>query len=123
VMTVFALAAAALALVGLYALVAYGAKQRTREVGVRLALGATRGDVVKTMMRSAVGLTVAGTCAGLAVAMLAMAGLESMLFGIAPRDPATLTAVPLALVACAALAAYVPARRAARVDPAITLRD
>jgi putative ABC transport system permease protein len=123
IMTVFAGAAAGLALVGLYALVAYGVRQRTREVGLRLALGATPRAVVTRMMGGAMSLVLLGTQAGVGAALAAGAALGKLLFGLPPIDWMTFVAVPMALVAAAGLACYLPARRAARIDPAMALRD
>jgi len=121
-MTVFAVIAFALALVGLYAISAYSVEQRTRELGIRVALGATpsqlRNSVIAECMRAAsIGIAV-----GVASAGAFSAALRSFVFGVTVHDPATYVAVPALLAAAAMLGAWIPARRAARVDPLVALR-
>jgi predicted permease len=118
----FGVAALALAGVGVYGVIAYSVAERTHEIGIRVALGASRGDVAGMVMGQGMALTGAGLVVGLIGAVVATRFLSSLLYGIAPRDPATLgtAAVVLGLVALAAC--YVPARRAMRVDPMVALR-
>lgn len=120
---IFAGLALVLALSGVFAAVSYTVTQRTHEIGVRGALGATRSDIASFVVRLAMRPVLAGSCLGLAGALAATRALRSQLFETTPLDPTVLaTAVPL-LLAAALLAALVPARRASRVDPAITLRS
>jgi putative ABC transport system permease protein len=118
----FALLALLLAVVGVYGVMAYAVAQRTREVGIRLALGAQPAQVVRGVAGR--GLRIVGVAAvlGLAAAVAAARLLRSQLYGVSPYDPLTFLAVAVGLAAVASLACYLPARRAARVDPAITLR-
>lgn len=118
----FAFVAVALAAVGIYGLLAYVVTQRTPEIGVRLAMGAAPADVVRLFVREGAALTAVGLVAGLGTAIAATRALTALLFGVAPTDPATFAGVA-ALVGLVALAAiYVPARRAAAVDPMAALR-
>ena len=112
----------ALALVGVFGMTAYAVSRRTAEIGVRLAFGARPGQVVRTMIRDSAIPIAIGTVVGLGAAALATRTIESFLFETAPTDPVTLGAVALALAAAACLAAIAPATRAARVDPASSLR-
>ena len=121
-LALFGLAALILAGVGIYGVVAVATAQRTREIGLRLAMGAQPRDVLRMVVGGAVGLAGAGVGAGLIAALVASRGLGSLLFNVAPSDPATLAAVSLLLLLVAAGAAYVPARRAAGVDPLVALR-
>jgi len=118
----FGLVAALLAMLGLYGVVAYGVTQRTREIGIRTALGAERSEVLALVLRQSMVLTGIGVALGLAAAAVATRYLEGMLFGLSPLDPLTFIAVSLAFATVAALAAYVPARRAANIDPLLALR-
>jgi len=124
---VFGSLALVLACVGLYGLLAYGVAQRERELGVRMALGARRGQVVRMVMREAAWLVgigiLIGAPAAWAVAHLATSQIEALLFGLKATDPVTIGAAALVLTAVAAVAAYLPARRAARVDPMVALRS
>ena len=106
----------------MYGVMAYSVSQRTREIGIRMAIGATTTDVIRLIMRQGLVLVLIGTVIGLAVAVAASRALSGILYGGTTLDPATFTLVPLVLIAVAALATFVPARRAALVDPAITLR-
>ena len=118
----FALLALVLAGVGIYGVMAYAVSQRTPEIGVRIALGAAPADVLGLIAADGLRLTGAGVAIGLAGAVAASRALRSQLYGVAPGDPGTLAAVALAIVAVAALACAVPARRATRVDPVVALR-
>jgi predicted permease len=118
----FAILALVLAAVGLYGVVAYGVTQRTREIGVRVALGAEPKAVIGLVVGVGLRLAVVGVVLGLAIAMATSRVLRSMLYAISPADPLTLGVTALLVVAVAVLASYVPARRALRIDPAEALR-
>ena len=118
----FASLALVLALVGVYGVVSYAVARRTREVGIRVSLGARPAEVVRLLMRDGVALVGMGGIIGLAIALLTASVLRSVLYGIEPIDPLTFTVGPLLLVAIGALAAWVPARRASRIDPARVLK-
>jgi len=118
----FACLALILAAVGLYGVAAYSVAQRRKELAIRLALGARRGDILKTVLGEGVKLAVLGVAMGVAVALGATRLMASLLYGISARDPLTFAAVSLLLTVVALLACYVPARRALRVDPLIALR-
>jgi putative ABC transport system permease protein len=120
--TAFAVLALVLAAIGLYGVVAYGVTQRTREIGVRVALGAEPGAVIELVVGVGLRLAVVGVVLGLAIAMATSRVLRSMLYAISPADPVTLGVTALLVVAVAVLASYVPARRALRIDPAEALR-
>ena len=119
---IFALLALALASVGIYGVVGYSVTERTREIGIRMALGAQRSNVLSMVVRDGLALSLAGVVIGIVGSFAATRLLTSFLFGIQPTDAATLAAVSLALIAVAAFASYVPARRATKVDPVIVLR-
>jgi putative ABC transport system permease protein len=121
-MTVFAGLALALASVGIYGVISYSVSQRTHEVGVRMALGATRGIVLQMIVRQGLRLTLIGTAIGLLGALGLTRILKSMLFGVKPTDPVAFVAVSTLLAALALLASYIPARRATKVDPMVALR-
>ena len=114
--------ALALSLIGIYGVISYAVSQRTREIGIRLALGAQKRSLRWTFIRSALALTAAGIVIGLITASALMQLMKTLLFGISPLDPLTFVAVPLVLTAAAALASYLPARRAAAVSPVEALR-
>ena len=118
----FATLALVMACLGLYGVMAYAVAQRTRELGVRLALGAARGNVLGLVLRQGLTLALAGGAVGLAGALALSRLLQSQLYGVRAADPATLAGVVLLLGAVAFVAALVPARRATRVDPAVALR-
>ena len=118
----FAAVALILAAIGMYGVIAYGVSQRSREIGVRMALGATRDRVIRMVVRQALMLAVFGAVFGLALALVATRGMESLLFGVSAIDPAIYVAVAAMLVLVAGLASYLPARRAARTDPQLALR-
>jgi len=119
----FAALAVLLASVGLYGVLSYDVAQRTSEIGVRMALGARRSDVVSAVIRSALLLALGGIALGLAAALGLTRLLASVLFGVGPSDPVTFAAVPVLLLIVAVLATYVPARRAASIDPVASLRE
>ena len=121
-LTGFALTALALAAIGLYGVVALGVTERTREIGVRIALGASRADVLALIVSGGVRVVLAGVAIGLVAALLAARAVEGFLFETAPADPLVLASVAMLLVVAGAIASYLPARRATRVDPAVALR-
>jgi predicted permease len=118
----FGLLAVALSVIGLYGVVAYTVAQRTREIGIRMALGALKLDVQWMVLAHGLRLTAAGIGAGLAVSVVATRLLRSFLYGMSPLDPVAFGGAALAWLLIAMLASYIPAQRAARVDPAISLR-
>jgi putative ABC transport system permease protein len=120
--TGFAAIAVLLAALGLYGVLSYSVSTRTREFGIRIAVGATARRVIGGVMRQAVLTVLVGVAIGLAVAFWSARFLEALLFGVRPNDPATLASVAALFLAVALLAAYVPARRATRVDPVTALR-
>ena len=120
--SLFAGVALTLALVGLYALLAYAVSERRHEIGVRLALGAQRRDVFRLIVGEGMRLVVLGAACGLLAALATTRLLAGLLFGVAPTDPATFAAMALLLAATGLLASSLPARRAAAVDPLVALR-
>jgi putative ABC transport system permease protein len=121
-LSAFAGLALVLAAVGIYGVISYGVAQRTHEIGIRMAMGAERGNVLRMVIGQALALAAAGVALGLAGAAAATRVLASVLFGTRPTDASTLAAVSLGLLAVAAAAGYIPARRATRVDPMTALR-
>lgn len=119
----FAATGLALAIVGIYGLVAYSVALRTREMGIRRALGAQQGAVVLLVLRQGFGLALAGVGLGIAGAVALSRVLSGLLFEVSPTDPTTYGAVTVALLLAATAASYVPARRAARIEPTVALRD
>jgi putative ABC transport system permease protein len=121
----FAVLALLLASIGIYGSISYSTTQRVREIGIRMALGAVRRDVLQMVIRQGLRLALAGIAIG-AAAVLLLAQLLSaysrLLYGVRPEDPPTLIAVSLVLICVALLACYIPARRAARLDPTAALR-
>jgi predicted permease len=122
VLLAFAAVAVALSVIGVYSVLAYLVAQRRREIGLRLAIGASPADVVWLFVREGAALTLVGLGAGLAGALAAGRWISALLFGVTPADPVTLAIVVCALASAASCATYVPARRAADVDPSDALR-
>lgn len=121
-LTVFAAMALLLAAIGLYGLMAYSVTQRRTEIGIRMALGARREDVLTLILRQGSRLALTGIAIGLVASLAATRLLSSMLFAVTPKDPETFIAVAFVLSAVALVASYIPARRAAKVDPMVALR-
>jgi putative ABC transport system permease protein len=119
---IFAALAFVLTAIGLYGVISYSVVQRTREMGIRIALGAQRGSISRMVFRQGASLTLIGVAVGLLASFFAVHFIRHLLYGIAATDPATFIAVPLLLIAVSLLATYIPARRATRVDPMIALR-
>jgi putative ABC transport system permease protein len=119
---VFATVALVLAAVGIYGVMSYAVAQRTQEIGIRMALGAGQESILQMVMRNGATLALAGVAIGLAAAFLLARLISSLLFQTSASDPPTFSLVPLLLLAVALLASYLPARRAARVDPMVALR-
>ncbi len=128
-MSLFGLLAQQLASIGLYGVMAYSVSQRTNEIGIRMALGASQGDVLKMILRQGMILTMVGVALGLAGAYVLTKYLESwmnltnMLYGVRPSDPMTYGVIAVLLTVVALLACFIPARRATKVDPMVALRD
>ena len=119
----FALLALLLASLGIYGVLSYAVTQRTNEIGVRMALGATSSDILFSFGKRGMALTLAGLAIGLGLAVIAARSMTALLYGFQPEYVPTVIVVSLALLAVAALACFVPARRASRVDPVIALRN
>jgi len=111
-----------LASIGLYGVIAYSVARRTREIGIRAALGAGRPDILRMVLGQGLRLTLVGIGVGLAGAAATSRVLSSKLYGVMPTDPATFASVALLLMGVALAACYIPARRAVRVDPMVALR-
>jgi putative ABC transport system permease protein len=122
-LSTFAALALALAVIGLYGVLSYAVAQRTSELGVRLALGATPGRVLRLVIGSGLRLTAAGVVIGLLVGAAAARGMSGLLYGIQTFDLAAFTLAVVTLLSVALVASYVPARRASRVDPMVALRN
>jgi len=122
-LAVFGLLALVLASIGMYGVISYSVHQRTREIGVRLALGATPGDVQRMVLSEGVRLVAVGVVAGMMVALLASRVLQNMLFAVSARDAVTFVLVPTVLVLVSIAACWIPAFRATRIDPSTALRD
>jgi putative ABC transport system permease protein len=122
-LAVFAGLSLVLAVIGIYGVMAYSVSQRTRELGIRMALGASRGDVVRLVVLQGVKLTLAGVLVGLAVSFAVTRLIVNMLFGVSPTDILTFSVVPAVLALAALGASYLPALRATRIDPLVALRS
>jgi putative ABC transport system permease protein len=121
-MTIFGFIALTLAALGIYGVISYSVSQRTQEIGVRMALGAGKGDVLRLVVGGGFVLTLIGIVVGVAASLGLSQLMSGLLFGVSPTDPLTFVLVPAILAAVAFVACYVPARRAARVEPTVALR-
>jgi putative ABC transport system permease protein len=121
-LAVFAGLALVLAAVGIYGVMSYSVAQQTREIGIRMALGAQRGDVLKMTVKQGLKLVAVGLACGLVIAFILTRVMATLLFGISATDPFTFLSISLVLLAVALLASYIPALRATKVDPMIALR-
>jgi putative ABC transport system permease protein len=120
---IFAVVALVLAAVGIYGVISYSVSRRTREIGIRIALGAGRTDVLRMVVRQAIAQALAGAAIGLAGALLISRLIAKMLYGVQPTDPITFGGVVIVLALAAMLAACIPARRATRIEPVVALRN
>ena len=121
-LSIFAVVALTLAALGIYGVTAYSVSQRAREIGIRMALGAAPARVLQMVLGGGVRLALLGVAIGVVVALPAARALGTLVYRVSTTDPLTLTATGALLVGAAALASWVPARRAIRLDPAISLR-
>jgi ABC-type antimicrobial peptide transport system permease subunit len=122
IVAVFAITALLLAALGIYGVISYIVSERTRDIGIRLALGAQRGEIMGMILRQGLGLATAGAALGLVGSVIVSHLMAGLLYGVVPTDPLTFVAVTLVLTGVALAACYIPARRAMRVDPMIALR-
>jgi putative ABC transport system permease protein len=122
-LALFAGLALLLTAIGLYGVMAYSVIQRTQEIGIRIALGAQTGNVLKMVLRQGLKLTALGLALGLAAAYALTRYMQSMLFGVKPADPVTFAAIALLVIVVAIAACWIPARRATKVDPIVALRS
>jgi putative ABC transport system permease protein len=119
----FAGMALVLAAIGVYGVMAYSVSQRTREIGIRVALGASQQNVLRLILGQGAKLALCGVIVGLVGALLLTRLMASILFGVSPRDLATFSVVPWLVLALILVGCYIPARRAAKLDPVVALRD
>jgi len=120
---IFASVALALATIGIYGVMAYLVSQGTRELGIRIALGASQHNIVSLVVRQGMALAFSGVMIGLAAAFLLTRLIRSLLYGVQATDPITFAGISLLLAIIALVASYIPAQRAARIDPLISLRS
>ena len=121
-LTVFGCVALVIAAIGIYGLTAYTMNQRTREIAIRMALGAQRAEILRMVIGGGMRLVLIGICIGVAAALGLARFLSNILFGVKPTDPMTFVSVVTMLLGVAMLACYLPARRATKVDPMVALR-
>ena len=119
---IFAGVALVLATIGVYSVMAYLVNQGTREIGIRMALGASQRNILSLVVREGMALALSGAAIGLTVAFLLTKLIQSLLFGVQATDPLIFAGIPLLLAVIALLASYIPAQRAARIDPLVSLR-
>src|SRR5262249_51219473 len=119
---VFGVIAVLIACIGLYGVVSYTTSRRTNEIGVRLALGATRGSVIRMVLSESLALVSAGVVLGVPMSLAVARLVSSRLFGVGPADPLTIGAAVMLILAIGALACLVPARRSSKIDPIVVLR-
>ena len=122
IVAAFAITALLLAALGIYGVVSYIVSERTRDIGIRLALGAERGNILAMVLRQGLGLAMAGAALGLVGSLIVSHLMAGLLYGVMPTDPLTFVGVTLVLTVVALAACYIPARRAMRVDPIVALR-
>jgi ABC-type antimicrobial peptide transport system permease subunit len=122
ILGIFAIVAFLLACVGIHGVMAYAISQRTGEMGLRMALGARRGDILRVVLNEAVLIVIAGVGAGLLGSLVLTRFLQTLLFDIKPTDPLTFGALTILLASLALLASFIPARKASRIDPLVALR-
>jgi putative ABC transport system permease protein len=120
--TLFAITALSLAALGIYGVISYIVSERTHEIGIRLALGAEKKNILQLVLRQGLGLALAGAAVGLAGALIVSQLMTGLLYGVQPADPVVFVIVPLLFFVVALAATYLPARRAMRVDPMVALR-
>jgi ABC-type antimicrobial peptide transport system permease subunit len=119
---VFGLLAVSIATIGIYGVISYGVSERTREMGIRMALGARAGDVLRLVISQGMWLALIGITLGSALALLSTRVMKSYLYDVSTTDPLTFGGIALLLIGVALLACYIPARRATKVDPLVALR-